>query len=123
MQCGLSLLHYATATVSAITQLIQTALTTVVVTWTPPPEALVTEYTVRYRLASGNGSDGNITVSQGSAITDINDLTNGETYTFSIEATASNMLPGVSDEMTITLGECTNYISVAIMLPLPLWCR
>ena len=83
----------------------QTALTTVVVTWTPLPEAMVTGYTVRYRLASGNGGDGTMTVSQGSTSTPINGLTNGETYTFSIEATASNMLPGVSEEMTITLGE------------------
>ena len=106
MQCGLSLLHYPTAAVSTITKLIQSALTTVVVTWTPPPEALFTQYTVRYRLASGNGSDGNITVSQGPPISAINDLTNGETYTFTIEATAGNMLPGVSAEMNITLGEC-----------------
>ena len=83
----------------------QTAPTTVVVTWTPPPEAMVTEYTVLYRLASGNGGDGTMAVSQGSTSTPINGLTNGETYTFSIEATASNMLPGVSEEMTITLGE------------------
>ena len=83
----------------------QTALTTVVVTWTPPSGATVNGYTVRYRLASGNGGDGTKTVSQGSTSTPINDLTHRETYTFSIEATASNMLPGVSEEMTITLGE------------------
>ena len=36
---------------------------------------------------------------------DISGLTNGETYTFSVEVITSNMLPGVSEEMTITLGE------------------
>ena len=88
-----------------ITKLMQTAPTTVMVTWTPSPEASVTGYTVRYRLASVNGGDGTMTVSHGSTSTPINDLTHGETYTFSIEVTASNMLPGVSEEMTITQGE------------------
>ena len=35
----------------------------------------------------------------------ISGLTNGETYTFSVEVITSNRLPGVSEEMTITLGE------------------
>ncbi|CAI8032279.1 hypothetical protein GBAR_LOCUS18259 [Geodia barretti] len=99
--------HFSSVTLraaaSTITGLMQTALTTVVVMWTPPPEAAVNGYTVRYRLASGNGGDGTMTVSQGSTSTPINDLTNGETYTFSIAAIASNMLPGVSEEMNITL--------------------
>ena len=102
----------------------QTALTTVVVMWTPPPEAAVNGYTVRYRLASGNGGDGTMTVSQGSTSTPINDLTNGKTYTFSIAAIASNMLPGISEEMNITLGEWLyttavySYHSLPLSLPL-----
>ena len=86
----------------------QTALTTVVVMWTPPPEAAVNGYTVRYRLSSGSTS------------TPINDLTNGETYTFSIAAIASNMLPGVSEEMNITLGEWLYTTAVYSYHSLPL---
>ena len=35
----------------------------------------------------------------------ISGLTNGRTYTFSVEVITSNMLLGVSEEITITLGE------------------
>ena len=86
------------------------------VTWTPPPEAVVNGYTVRYRLSSGNGEDGTKTVRQGSTSTPINDLTSRETYTFSIEATASNMLPGVSEEMSITLGK---WLQLQVTLTIP----
>ena len=45
-------------------------------------------------------------LSSTSTSTDITGLTNGETYTFSVEATAGvHVLPGVSGERTITLGE------------------
>ena len=64
----------------------------------------MTEYTVRYRFSSGNGGDGSMTVSQDSTNTDFSGLTIGETYTFTVQTTASNMLPGESDEMPITLG-------------------
>ena len=65
----------------------------------------MTEYTVRYRFSSGNGGVGSMTVSQDSTNTDISGLTIGETYTFTVETTASNMLPGVSEAMSITLGK------------------
>ena len=65
----------------------------------------MTGYTVRYRFSSGNGGVGSMTVSQDSTNTDISGLTVGETHTFTVQTTASNMLPGESDEMSITLGE------------------
>ena len=65
----------------------------------------MTEYTVRYPFSSGNGGDGTMTVSQDSTNTDISGLTVGETYTFTVKTTASNMLPGESAGVSITLGE------------------
>ena len=87
---------------ATITELRQTALTSVTVQWTAPPGALVTGYIVRYHFASGNGT---MTVSQDSTNTKISGLTIGETYTFTVETTASNMLPGESAEVPITVGE------------------
>ena len=80
-------------------------MNSVMIRWTAPPGALVTGYIVRYRLASGNGGDGTMTVSQDSTNTETNYLTVGETYTFTVETTASNMLPGVSVGVSITVGE------------------
>ena len=101
-----ALLILPTATVSTVTELRQTALTSVMVQWTPPPGAVVTGFTVRYRITmSGNGSDGAMPVSQDSTNTEISGLVTGGTYIFTVEASASNMLPGVSEEMSITLGE------------------
>ena len=65
----------------------------------------MTGYTVRYRFTSGNGGDGSMTVSQDSSNTDISGLTVGETYTFTVQTTASNMLPGESAGVSITVGE------------------
>ena len=80
-------------------------MNSVMIRWTAPPGALVTGYIVRYRLASGNGGDGIMTVSQDSTNTETNGLTVGETYTFTVETTATNMLPGVSVGVSITVGE------------------
>ena len=71
--------------------------------WTSPLEAMVTGYVVHYHLASGSGGDE--TEPEDSTSTQITGLTQGETYIFSVAATASNQLPGESEEMTITLGE------------------
>ena len=65
----------------------------------------MTGYVVHYRLASGSGGDETEPVDQDSTSTQITGLTQGETYIFSVAATASNQLPGESEEMTITLGE------------------
>ena len=73
--------------------------------WTHPLEARVTEYVVNYRLTSRSGGDETEPVDQDTTSTEITDLTQGQTYTFSVTAAASNQLPGVSKEMTITLGE------------------
>ena len=73
--------------------------------WTPPSQAMVTGYAVYYRLTSGSSGDETQPVDQDSTSTEITGLTQGQTYIFSVAATASNQLPGVSEEMTITLGE------------------
>ena len=73
--------------------------------WTHPSDAMVTGYVVHYRLTSGSGGDETEPVDQDSISTQITGLTQGETYIFSIAATATNQLPGGSEEMTITLGE------------------
>ena len=80
-------------------------MNSVIVQWAVPPGALVTGYTVRYRFSSGNGGVGSMTVSQDSTNTDISGLTIGEAYTFTVQTTASNMLPGESEGVSITLGE------------------
>ena len=82
-----------------LTSLEQIALTTVRVTWSPPSgEATVTGYIVHYRMG------GMKTVSSSSTSTDITGLTNGATYTISVEATSQH-LSGESGEMLITLRE------------------
>ena len=73
--------------------------------WTHPLQAMVTGYVVHYHLTSGSGGDETEPVDQDSTSTQITDLTQGQTYAFSVTAAASNQLPGVSEEMTITLGE------------------
>ena len=65
----------------------------------------MTGYTVRYRFSSGNGGDGSMTVSRDSTNTEISGLTVGGTYTFAVQTTASNMLPGESAGVSITVGE------------------
>ena len=65
----------------------------------------MTGYIVRYRFSSGNGGVGSMTVSQDSTNTNISGLTIGETYTFTVQTTASNMLPGESAGVHITVGE------------------
>ena len=73
--------------------------------WTLPSDAMVTGYVVHYCLTSGSGGDETEPIDQDSISTQITGLTQGETYIFSIAATATNQLPGGSEEMTITLGE------------------
>ena len=73
--------------------------------WTSPSDAMITRYVVHYRLASGSGGDETEPVGQDSTSAEITGLTQGETYIFSVAATAINQLPGESEEMTITLGE------------------
>ena len=47
--------------------------------------------------------------------TDITGLTNGETYNFSVAATAGvHILPGVSEERGITLGELINVMRLLL---------
>ena len=47
--------------------------------------------------------------------TDITGLTNGETYNFSVAATAGvHILPGVSEDRGITLGELINVMKLLL---------
>ena len=89
-----------------ITSLQQTAPTAVKLTWCRLSELSVTGYIVHYGLAGGGG-DGRMDVDSGPATTEISGLTNGQTYTFSVEVISDspNILPGVSEEMDIRLGE------------------
>ena len=80
----------------------QTDPTTVRVMWTTSPEASVTGYRVLYLLP---GESQTLTDVINSTSRDITGLTNGKTYTFSVEVISSNKLPGISEEMTITMGE------------------
>ena len=88
-----------------ITSLEQINLTTVRVTWTPP-QYPVTRYIVLYLLASQSGTSSFKTLSSDTISYNITGLTNGETYTISVEATSksSNIVSGVSEMLNITLG-------------------
>ena len=79
----------------------------------------MTRYVVHYRLASGSGGDETEPVDQDSTSIEITSLTQGETYIFSVASTATNQLPGESEEMTITLGEWLQLVySHHFLLPL-----
>ena len=85
-----------------LTSLDQISSTTVRVTWSPPSGgATLTGYVVHYR---GGGSVGTETKPPSSTSTDITGLTNGFTYTISVEATSQH-LSGESGVMTISLSE------------------
>ena len=79
-------------------------LTSVRVSWTAPPEVLVNEYTVLYRLANGERYKTEMVPSDSTSI-EISGLTNTETYTFSVAGTTSlpNVILRMSEEMTITI--------------------
>ena len=84
----------------------QTNLTTVRVSWTASLTVSVVGYRVHFSLSGGRETITGITTSTS---TDITGLTNGETYNFSVAATAGvHILPGVSGERNITLGELLN---------------
>ena len=96
-----SLLHSPVATDPTIVSLEQVSATTVRVEWSQPSGgASVTGYTVHY---SDGSTDRSMSASSISA--DITGLTNGRTYSISVEA-ASEHLSGQSETMTIALGEC-----------------
>ena len=73
--------------------------------WTPPSQAMVTGYVVHYRLTSGSGGDETEPIHQDSTSIQLTSLTQGQAYIFSVAASASNQLPGESEEMIIALGE------------------
>ena len=66
----------------------------------------MTGYIIHYTDSSG--SAGTVTVSASSTSADITGLTDGETYTISVEA-SSEHLSGESEQMTITLGRSHYY--------------
>ena len=65
----------------------------------------MTGYIIHYTDSSG--SAGTRAASAGSTSTDITGLTDGDTYTISVEA-RSEHLSGESEEMTVTLRTSTN---------------
>ena len=87
-----------------ITSIELSSPTSVRVSWTAPPEELVTEYTVLYRLANGERYKTEMVPSDLTSI-EISGLTNTETYTFSVAGTTSlpNVILRISEEMTITI--------------------
>ena len=94
------------ASAPVIESLERTAPDTVRVVWSGPTGgARVTRYIIRYTESSG--SVGTEAASAGSNSTDITGLTDGETYTISVQA-RSGHLSGESEEMTITLGGSTS---------------
>ena len=87
-----------------ITSIELSSPTSVRVSWTAPPEVIVNEYTVLYRLANGERYKTEIAPSDSTSI-EISGLTNTETYTFSVAGTTSlpNVILRMSEEMTITI--------------------
>ena len=103
--CFHSLLHSPVATDPNIVSLVQVSATTVRVEWSQPSGgASVTGYTVHY--SSNNGGTNSISgLPSTSTSHEITGLTNGRTYSISVEAT-SEQLSGESAVNTITLCEC-----------------
>ena len=95
--------------------MVQTDLTTVRVSWTPPKYP-VTEYRVKYFLANETGRSENTTLSADIANTEITGLTNGETYIVSVEATSNSLsvVSGVSNALTLKLGMIVLHISTLL---------
>ena len=93
---------HAVAGDPSLTSLNQISSTTVRVTWSPPSGgATVNGYVVHYRTVGSVRTDA---ILSSSTSTDITGLTNGTTYTISVEATSQH-LSGESEELTISLGE------------------
>ena len=85
-------------------QPVQISATAVRVTWSHPSVgATVIEYTVHY-TRDGASSERTPDTAPSATTADITGLTNGKTYTITVEAVA-NGLSGESEERTITLGE------------------
>ena len=81
----------------------QISATAVSVAWIQPSEgATVTGYVVHY---SDGITDRTESVAASSTSTDILNLSSGQTYTISVEATSSQ-LSGESEAVTIAVGEC-----------------
>ena len=77
--------------------------------WTVSLTPSVVGYKIHYSLSGGSESVTGI-LSSTSTSTDITGLINGGTYNFSVEIIISNVLPGISEERTITLGENTSML-------------
>ena len=89
-----------------LTSLQQTDPTTVSMSWTASSEASVTGYRVHYSLLSGGESKTGTDIIETTS-RDTTGLSNGNTYTFCVEVITGNKLPGVSEGVSITLGECS----------------
>ena len=97
----LLLLCSPVATDPTIMLLVQVSVTAVRVEWSQPSGgALVTGYTIHY--SDGSTDIGSISVGSSSTSADITSITNGHTYSISVEATCEH-LSGESETMAITL--------------------
>ena len=110
-------LSFAVASAPVLSSLVQINPTTVRVMWTASPAASVTGYRVHYSLS---GKHQNVTDIKNSTSREVTGLTNGRTYTLSVEVISSNRLPAVSEEMSITLGKWLSNLRI-LQLPTSLF--
>ena len=111
--CGLcpsTAYSFYTVAAPTITSLLQTALDTVTVSWDRPSVLSagdVTEYRVHYRLSGESQTQTRPADPPTSTSITISGLMNEATYVFTVEVTSNSttILPGVSEAMSITLGE------------------
>ena len=111
--CGLcpsTAYSFSTVAAPTITSIRQTAPDTVTVSWDRPTllsVGEVTGYRVHYRLSGESQTQIRPADPPTSTSITISGLMNGATYVFTVEATSNSttILPGVSNEMSITLGE------------------
>ena len=111
--CGLcpsTAYSFSTVAAPTITSIRQTAPDTVTVSWDRPTllsVGEVTGYRVHYRLSGESQTQTRPADPPTSTSITISGLMNEATYVFTVEVTSSSttILPGVSDEMSITLGE------------------
>ena len=99
--------------------IVQTAPTSVRVTWTAPPGVTGTRYRVHFYTSGGSET---MTSIYNSTMREISGLMFGRTYIFSVEAIASNRLPSMSEERIITLGELSCSLPLTLLFFPPSSC-
>ena len=105
--CKIFILPSPAVAAPNISSLQQTAPTAATVVWTAQ-QLSVTGYRVHYHLSTGVGTTQTIDVDDADTTTIvIPGLTNGQSYTVSVEVTlnSTTVVPGVSGERTVRLGK------------------